>query len=212
VFSKEELLEFSILSFKVLQQALEVSPPDEQEDALRNQFLRNGATKLLLATLSLLTHQSNAVSFIIKRKNFIFVFQNCSLIYFFLNSAYNVKLSFGSSQSPQSLNAQPGTSSGIHRQQNFWASGTGFGTGATENYSSTPTISAMDRRKVQDKQIAYLSQALSAFVWPLVPDSHPVQVSEELQDQMHRFHTIPAIYQLLENDSGNFLIYLFSYL
>ena len=94
-------------------------------------------------------------------------------------------------------------------QQQYWAKGTGFGTGSTAQ--TWDLDGAMMRQKQQEEQATCLLHALAAYICPASPPAtftqpdtaHAPSLPNELLDIIQNSHLVPAICSYLRNDSGN---------
>jgi len=107
--------------------------------------------------------------------------------------------------------AAPGVTavSGGSHQQQYWAKGTGFGTGSTAQ--TWDLDGAMHRQRQQEEQATCLLHTLAAYISPVSPDqssSPPVSLPSDLLSIIQSSHLVAAICSYLRNDSGNSLFFL----
>ena len=89
-------------------------------------------------------------------------------------------------------------------QQQYWAKGTGFGTGSTAQ--TWDLDGAMHRQRQQEEQATCLLHTLSAYIHPVSPDqlgSPPAPLPTDLLSIFQSSHLVAAICSYLRNDSGN---------
>jgi len=82
--------------------------------------------------------------------------------------------------------------------QQYWAKGTGFGTGSTAQ--TWDLDGAMHRQRQQEEQATCLLQTLAAYIYPQ-KGQHQVELPVELLTIVQSSHLVSAICSYLRNDS-----------
>lgn len=122
-------------------------------------------------------------------------------------TAFDVEVVVGSLSHPftNRTTAKPPSS-----QQQFWAKGTGYGSGSTTQ--SWDVDEAMQRQKYFDEQAVCLIRLLAAFIHPScspVSLINPVLLPVELMSVIQSSHLIPALCSYLRNDSSNYIFFFY---
>ncbi|KAI9556663.1 hypothetical protein GHT06_016453 [Daphnia sinensis] len=198
---------FPVLPFVLLQQVLDKHPLDSEKGAvIRQQAVDMGVLQLLLACLAVFTQQVTSANVAIPSLNVQFVVgtpNGCS-------SSAPVKNDSANNDANPSAATQAGsavTSQSQLQQQQYWAKGTGFGTGSTAQ--TWDLDGAMQRQRQQEEQATCLLHTLAAYVHPSCTPAAVTQpgcsrsqiLPAELLNIVLSSHLVAAICSYLRNDS-----------
>jgi len=204
---------FPILPFMLLQQVLDNhSLRTEKGSLLRQQAVDMGVLQLLLACLAVFTQQISSANVKIPVLNVQFVVGVPSA----LGISSSSSSSSSSSAPAKNENGEPSNSTAApaapgvtavsggsqQHQQQYWAKGTGFGTGSTAQ--TWDLDGAMHRQRQQEEQATCLLHTLSAYIHPVSPDqlgSPPAPLPTDLLSIIQSSHLVTAICSYLRNDS-----------
>jgi len=118
-------------------------------------------------------------------------------------TAFDIEVVVGSPGNQPAVDTSTKPSSS---QQQFWAKGTGYGSGSiTQSWDAD---GAIQRQKYLEEQAVCLFRSLAAFIHPscsLVSLTNPVLLPVELMGLIQYSHLIPAICSYLRNDSSNYM-------
>ncbi|XP_053375851.1 baculoviral IAP repeat-containing protein 6-like isoform X2 [Mercenaria mercenaria] len=179
------------LPFIVLKSLFDTTPLTTDDGVLlRRMCLENGALHLILACLSVLSHHSPRVT-----------------VSGFQQEAYSI---LSAMQTPTPTPSQvPGPSE--EKSQQYWAKGTGFGTGSTT--SSWDAEQALIRQKSEEEHVTCLLQVLASYINPGggVPDNFEADdyepatermlLPDVVPDMLTQSCLVPALSSYLRNDS-----------
>lgn len=191
------------LPFQILRQLLDATPLHTDDgELLRRTAMDTGAVHLLLACLSVFTHQQQDIHLPGVQHELVI-------------AATKAGTAGGAKES-----TKPATKSD-DKSQLYWAKGTGFGTGSTAQCWNVEQ--ALMRQRSEEEHVTVLMQALSSFLNPrdLIPQRfhEPEPLSEEDSDSdgqpqsrlprlpqqlsplLHKSCLLPAVCSYLRNDS-----------
>ncbi|ELT93547.1 hypothetical protein CAPTEDRAFT_223860 [Capitella teleta] len=178
------------LPFNVLQSLFDSMPLTTDDGVLlRRMALEIGAVHLVLACLSVLSHHA-------PRQPIPGFHQEIIL------SATQAALSAASGSQSNPRSFQPGTtamSAVDDKSQNYWAKGTGFGTGSTA--SSWDAEQALLRQRSEEEHVTCLLQVLASYIHPGGHGSSQEQLPSLLAQLLSHSCLVPAISSYLRNDS-----------
>ncbi|KAL4237916.1 Baculoviral IAP repeat-containing protein 6 [Mactra antiquata] len=179
------------LPFIVLKSLFDTTPLTTDDGVLlRRMCLENGALHLILACLSVLSHHSPRVS-----------------VPGFQQEAYSI---LSSMQTPSSSPSQKPTTT-EEKSQQYWAKGTGFGTGSTT--SSWDAEQALIRQKSEEEHVTCLLQVLASYINPggnvpddfdsvdYEPSSERLLLPDIVPEMLTQSCLVPALSSYLRNDS-----------
>lgn len=162
------------LPFKVLRKLYDITPLSTDDGRLLRKISINiGVVHLLLACLGILTHQTNSSD------------------------------KDSPKESASKAKDDGGGGGGGSGRQLYWAKGTGFGTGSTQQ--SWNVEQALMKQKSEEEHVTVLLQVLASYINPdgeaneeLAENVLPPMFQQLLANSV----LLPALYSYLRNDSG----------
>ncbi|XP_052766452.1 baculoviral IAP repeat-containing protein 6-like isoform X2 [Mya arenaria] len=180
------------LPFIVLKTLFDSTPLTTDDGVLlRRMCLENGALHLILACLSVLSHHPPRIT-----------------VPGFQQETYTVLSAMQAPTAPVTTTA-PTTSA--EKSQQFWAKGTGFGTGSTT--SSWDAEQALIRQRSEEEHVTCLLQVLASYINPggEMPESFSSEdyeaspenslLPDVVLDMLSQSCLVPALSSYLRNDS-----------
>ncbi|CAH1791767.1 unnamed protein product [Owenia fusiformis] len=182
------------LPFHVLKTLFDTSPLTTDDGVLlRRMALDIGALHLILACLSVLSHQGPRTPI----------------------PGFHQEIILAATQAAMTVsnnNGAPTNKPELEKGQHYWAKGTGFGTGSTS--SSWDAEQALLRQRSEEEHVTCLLQVFASYVWPQTDETKSAEVGREpvghsensgipdnLPELLSQSCLVPAISSYLRNDS-----------
>lgn len=181
------------LPFQVLKQLLDATPPTTDDGLfLRETIIEVGAMLLLLNCLAIFTHQTGQSDGLADHKTGQSNGGGSG-------SGGNGGSSGGGASSSSGIGVGGGGGRSDDTSHLYWAKGTGFGTGSTQQ--SWNVEQALLRQRCEDEHVTVLLQVLASYIGTSEDKQPQRELPAPFPDLLARSCLLPALSSYLRNDS-----------